>query len=920
MAKAAAEFKAREAEYNNWIQNYWNKLSSDEQQARKAEKTSMDDWLKQQQENLKDAQKLAEQNYKKRTQLISNYEDRLKEDEQFYKQYISNLQNLIENAVSYYSIKIDLTIDTGDAIRSYQEFERTWDKWLKKGHQVKTLTQDIIDTSKEAAENVKTYFKSGEIDTLASNIKKLQGNLKKLQKYEQAAEKGDLSYHSVYANFGVSKQDWNNLKDEDKKSLIQQMVGQVNEELKDQLDKFKNVFLDIAKQVEDAWDKYVEAIDNANDRMNKVVQQHQRVNDLLGHNVRLVELLYGEKAYASLEKYYDLQAQNNNQAIDLLQKQKAYWQKQLNKVEPGTELWQKIRDQIDNIDDQINSKVEENIELLGTQLENRLNKAIESTNLKLTNGRGMDYVDEEWDFIQQYDDEFLDPVERYMGQEDVERAYRKAASEAMGNPKEQQRINNLMKQQLGILKDKDKLTQYDLDRAKAVLEVEKARMALEDSRNNKTKMRLRRDSQGNYTYQYVADEDKLSDLQQALADAQNNLYNLDKEKYKDNLNKMHDTYKDYVQRMKALTLQLSQAQDEEEKKRIQSRMELLKESYDKYWSGLDQTNKQALANLSSSALLAVGQDPNLMTSQQTFKFIQDNVPGVSSSLQGLVDNINGEGGLTTAMAGMGKSFEDALSKYQKGIDKTLKKAKTSTAEIKDVVDSNGGILSNAIRQAEELTTQYQTWATEAQKAVKIVKKAYEDLVKYLDSAGLEKYNDLITNATNVTNSINGSNVTVGSSNVTVGSSSVKRTSLQQWQKDMTDDILAYQKYISKMQSYATNYNNAKTREEKQKWANKIQELYSNESGLYSGLSDYVNSGAKGISNAAKKTFNQSRQLEQDIIKSVTENTTYNTNQDIKITANFPNVSSSGEIKKAINEITNSVEQQKSVPKAKKTNK
>ena len=64
--------------------------------------------------------------------------------------------------------------------------------------------------------------------------------------------------------------------------------------------------------------------------------------------------------------------------------------------------------------------------------------------------------------------------------------------------------------------------------AKALLEVEQARMALEDARNQKTKMRLRRDSQGNYTYQYVADEEKLGELQKALADAQNNLYNQDK--------------------------------------------------------------------------------------------------------------------------------------------------------------------------------------------------------------------------------------------------------------------------------------------------------------------------------------------------------------------------------------------------------
>jgi hypothetical protein len=41
-------------------------------------------------------------------------------------------------------------------------------------------------------------------------------------------------------------------------------------------------------------------------------------------------------------------------------------------------------------------------------------------------------------------------------------------------------------------------------------------MALEDARNAKTTMRLRRDSQGNYTYQYVADTTAADDAAATL--------------------------------------------------------------------------------------------------------------------------------------------------------------------------------------------------------------------------------------------------------------------------------------------------------------------------------------------------------------------------------------------------------------------
>ena len=57
-----------------------------------------------------------------------------------------------------------------------------------------------------------------------------------------------------------------------------------------------------------------------------------------------------------------------------------------------------------------------------------------------------------------------------------------------------------MNEQLKYLKDKDKLTQYDVDRANALLQIEIKRLALEQARQSKTKLRLRRDSQGNYSY------------------------------------------------------------------------------------------------------------------------------------------------------------------------------------------------------------------------------------------------------------------------------------------------------------------------------------------------------------------------------------------------------------------------------------
>ena len=75
-----------------------------------------------------------------------------------------------------------------------------------------------------------------------------------------------------------------------------------------------------------------------------------------------------------------------------------------------------------------------------------------------------------------------------------------------------------MDEQLNNLKQRDRLTQYDLERANKMYEIELARIALQEAQMNKSQMRLRRDSQGNYTYQYVANRTAIEDAQAQLND------------------------------------------------------------------------------------------------------------------------------------------------------------------------------------------------------------------------------------------------------------------------------------------------------------------------------------------------------------------------------------------------------------------
>ena len=98
-----------------------------------------------------------------------------------------------------------------------------------------------------------------------------------------------------------------------------------------------------------------------------------------------------------------------------------------------------------------------------------------------------------------------------------------------------------MEEEVKALQEKDKLTQYDIDRAEKKYQIALKQIALEEAQQNKSTMRLRRDSQGNYSYQFVEDQSETDQLRDELSDLYNQLYNFDLEHYRDNLNQILET-------------------------------------------------------------------------------------------------------------------------------------------------------------------------------------------------------------------------------------------------------------------------------------------------------------------------------------------------------------------------------------------
>jgi len=117
------------------------------------------------------------------------------------------------------------------------------------------------------------------------------------------------------------------------------------------------------------------------------------------------------------------------------------------------------------------------------------------------------YASESWELMKKRQSEYLDGVDRVYEVNKLELSWQEKINKT--SQKAQEKLNNLMEEELNYLREKDRLTEHDLQMAEARFKILEAQIALEDAQANKTKMRLKLDASGNYSYQYVADENDI---------------------------------------------------------------------------------------------------------------------------------------------------------------------------------------------------------------------------------------------------------------------------------------------------------------------------------------------------------------------------------------------------------------------------
>ena len=548
-----------------------------------------------------------------------------------------------------------------------------------------------IDLDMQSLQEQWNEFRRTVIDDLAEDdwVGQMKQSLRELQQYYNGL---DFSIDSVFDpdNLNMSGGILDSLSSHissimeeirvmmagDKSDIYGDHLQDALDDLDSYAEELQDSLINVAELRDEIHQAYLDSWDGIKDELQEQLDEYQYIINEIEHNQNIISMLYGDDAYDDMNKFYELEEQANSGRLQYLTQTVKYWEEVQKKMEAAGETsgeaWDKVVENQKEAQEELNQALEEAIQTIIDKYQNTIDGIFNQITNRLTDGMGLDYIQDQWDLINQRADKYLDDINSAYAIQGLQSKVQDAINDNEGNVEAQEKIRDLMDEQLAYLKDKENLTQYDVERAEKLLDIELKRIALQNAQQNKTSMRLRRDANGNYSYEFVADEDAIAQGEQELQDAQNDLYNFDKDEYNSNLNDIFKLYQDYNSKVSQIASDNTLTEEQRQKY-----LTMLNEEYQNQMNALVQQNEQIRNNLTESAFAEYSDLYNMqlqdfvnMTEQEKEAFMSNLVETWDSGLQQMVDAITGEGGFQKITEEALEKIKEAQDAYNESLEKT----------------------------------------------------------------------------------------------------------------------------------------------------------------------------------------------------------------------------------------------------------
>ena len=509
---------------------------------------------------------------------ITNYEDLLRE----------NL-NLYNAAVERYNLAVagkTLSEEEHTALKNQLDAEKKLFEQRQKALEQYESTLDVVrDTTDNIQENARSIAdkKLEEIKfkmEIVLDVKSMKDAVRDLSKeisemfgdaLTHGLESAKLSAGGAQAEAALLpsyQEEWNSLKE-----LYESTTDDADRRaIMDEIQSLQGNIVDSAKAIAE-WANSIEDI--VPDAVDAASERFAAFTDQLEHNTSVLDTikeLYTLQGvtYKTAEGFNRLQKNSQeklNAQLASAKLQRGWYEQAAQRLEEAqakldslggdeTDLrydaYKKARDayleEFNKAQEAYLSSAQEAMETAQDMYLQQIEKAVYEFGQAVSNGVGLDLLQDKYDHYIEQNERYFDKVnEAYQ----VSAWYNKLQQDIDNttNSAHKERLKALQ-EEINQRREGNKLSQYDLDILNAKYQVLQAQMALEDAQNAKDQIELVRDSQGNWNYQFTANQDDIANAQQNLLDAENDWYNIAKQQVTDVTGEIVSTWKECQDKIK----------------------------------------------------------------------------------------------------------------------------------------------------------------------------------------------------------------------------------------------------------------------------------------------------------------------------------------------------------------------------------
>lgn len=478
-----------------------------------------------------------------------------------------NFTKAVENYNSDYNKVQDMLSEIDDAYSQYfetllkqrdyiDELKDRNDALNESYYSLKNSVYSITDGLASDVDSALDKIKSSENDYQLSRIQfaTSKGSYEDILKQEDLLDSTKVKYGKKKYTLRQMMTKYNNATNATTKAKLGRIVENAAKQagyVYESIDDLESAIADKAQDFADKQQSLVEAyndklssafdaistvLDSISDRADKykdIAADYATINDILtlteGEDVYGDRIANNRKSLAA----YQEQVRLDNLKLSKSQETLANLQSELSNAE-NDEVKKVIQNKIDELDDDIRSTQSEilsvNKSIADNVKETReflINDAFNNLISTAFNGSNFNTLSLQWEMNEENAEDFYDKYETTYQKNAIKYQYQQLKN-STSNLNLQNKISKIMKQEMEFLNKQVKLSKTDVEYAQKRYAVLKAQIALQEAQQNKTQLNLQRDSSGNYSYVYTANESEVEEAQNNLAQAQDDAYEVAK--------------------------------------------------------------------------------------------------------------------------------------------------------------------------------------------------------------------------------------------------------------------------------------------------------------------------------------------------------------------------------------------------------